>query len=91
MPDKITACNAIRNSQNELLRYDVAYDLFYEDEQNHILVRITLDELTDPLNIAEVIEKANTRAKIVKDEWISAIPQPAVTPIPDVVGDVVLT
>jgi hypothetical protein len=49
------------------------YDVNYAEG---FVVVVRADELTDPLDINEVITKANARAAIAKAQWIASLAVP---------------
>jgi hypothetical protein len=89
MSDKITACNK-KLDGSDVIQYDVSYEVTSGDNKNQFCIAVLASEMTDPSSETEAKEKANLKAKAIKDAWVADLPNYTSEPVSSVVGDITL-
>lgn len=90
MADQITGFIQVKDSEDNVLQYDVSYSVEHDSHSNQFCVVVRADEMTDDTSLDEATTKANAKASILKAAWVDAMPAPTAVEHAEKVGDVTL-
>jgi len=74
MADKILMCAVEKDIDENTIRWHVSYNVESGSKQNEFCVCVEASEMTDSTSQTEAINKANIKAKSIKDLWITSLP-----------------
>lgn len=73
MSDRIRECVYTKNSENNCIQYDIAYEVEDPNDVTHtnsFCVTIRRKEMNDPMSVTEAISLANLKAAEIKLNWL---------------------
>jgi len=91
MADQIVSCMATKSASNEIIQYDVSYEVESGENKNSFCITVLASELDDVNDVNEVKTKANVKASAIKSDWVETLPGTSSIDVPDVAGDVTLS
>lgn len=91
MSDKITEFVQLKDADNNIVQYDVSYEVEHDTLTNTFCVVVMASEMTTPSDVTEAKTKANAKASVIKAAWVDSLPAPTATSQDAQVGDVTLS